>query len=189
MPRPDTEAWPYIEARHKGAKRTGTVRLLVIHTPEWKESPSGAEGVARYFATMDDGRVASAHICIDSDTIVQCVKDSYVAFAAPGANHDGIQIELTGYANQTAAQWLDKFSLAAVALCADAVAQYCRKYGLPCVHLTDAQLGSGARGIVGHDQVTRVYQRSSHTDPGPHFPWARLIATAKALIDERGGPT
>lgn len=181
----ETELWPYIEAATKGPKRTGPVRLIVIHTPEWPESPSGAEAVARYFHDNPDKREASCHITVDNDSIVQCVRDSFEAWAAPGANQDGIQIELTGYANQTKAQWRDKFSLAALALSADATAQYCLKYALPVIHLSDAQLRAGNLGIVGHDQVTRVYGKSTHTDPGPNFPWLRFMMYVKGAYANR----
>lgn len=181
----ETDLWPFIQADRFGPKRTGPVRLVVIHTPEWPESASGAEAVAQYFAKNPDKRDASCHITVDSDSIVQCVKDSFVAFAAPGANHDGIQIELTGFANQSPAQWRDKFSLAALALAADATAQYCLKYGVPVVHLSDQQLKTGSLGIVGHDQVTRVYRRSTHSDPGPHFPWTRFLMYVKGAYADR----
>lgn len=181
----ETELWPYVEARWFGPKRTNPVRLVVIHTPEWPESASGAEGVAKYFATMTDGRKASSHIVTDSDSIVQCVHDSFVAWAAPGANHDGIQVEMVGFANQTRAQWRDKFSLAALSLTADAVAQYCLKYGVPPTRLTDQQLKNGDSGIVGHDQVSRVYKESTHSDPGPYFPWTRFLLYVKGSFADR----
>lgn len=181
----ETEVWPYLEAAAHGPRRTNPVRLVVIHTPEWPESASGAEGVARYFHDNPDKRDASCHITVDSDSIVQCVKDSYVAWAAPGANHDGIQIELTGFANQTRSQWRDKFSLAALSLAADATAQYCLKFGLPVRHLSDEELRTGLPGIVGHDQVARVYRKSNHTDPGPNFPWIRFLLYAKGAFADR----
>lgn len=182
----ETDIWPYLEAAKHGPLRTGDVRLVVIHTPEWPESPSGAEAVARYFHDNPDKRDASCHITVDNDSIVQCVKDSFVAWAAPGANHDGIQVELTGFANQTKVQWRDKFSIAALALAADATAQYCLKYNVPPLKLTVDQLKGGSRGIVGHDQVTLAYHKSDHTDPGPSFPWARFIMYVKAAYTERG---
>lgn len=182
---PETELWPFVEARHFGPRRKGSVRLVVIHTPEWTESSSGAEAVARYFATMKDDRIASAHICVDSDSIVQCVSDSNVAWAAPGANHDGIQVELTGFASQTAAQWRDRFSISALALAADAVAQYCLKYHVPPIKLNNQQLRDGSLGIVGHDQVSKVYLKSNHVDPGPHFPWTRFMMYVRGAYADR----
>lgn len=181
----ETELWPFIEAKHKGVKRTVKPRLVVIHTPIWKEIASGAEGLGRYFATMEDNRIASAHIGVDSDTIVQYVKDSTVAFGSPGANHDGLHIEIVGTHEQTRKQWRDAFSITALALAGDATAQYCLKYDIPVMKLTDDQLARGLPGIVGHDQVSRVYKRSNHTDPGPNFPWMRFIDYVKGAREDR----
>lgn len=179
----ETDAWLYVPAKHIGPKRDGAVRLIVIHTAETAELASAAEAIARYGQHPDV--VSSWHVAVDSDSIIQCVKDSFVAYAAPGANHDGIQIELCCYAGQSAAQWRDPYSLAMLALGADAVAQYCLKYDLPAVHLTDAQLLAGNRGVVGHDQATRVYKKSTHMDPGPNFPWRRFMSMVADLRAER----
>lgn len=183
----ETEAWPYLEAKFHGPKRNEPVRMVVIHTPEWPESNSGAEAVAKYFHDMPDGREASCTITVDNDSIVQCVKDSFVAWAAPGANHDAQQIELTGFANQTRQQWRDKFSLAALSLAADATAQYCLKYGLPVRRLTVAQVKDGvSKGICGHEDVTAAFHKSDHQDPGPNFPWERFMAyVAGSMADRR----
>lgn len=182
----ETELWPSVPAKKFGPKRAGPVRLVVIHTPEWPESSSGAEGVAKYFHDDPDNRDASCHITVDNDSIIQCVPDSFVAWAAPGANRDGIQIELTGFANQSRTQWRDKFSLAALALAADATAQYCLKYGLPTQKLSDVQLKDPSQlGIAGHDQVSRVFKKSTHSDPGPNFPWTRFMLYVKAAYADR----
>lgn len=179
----ETENWPYIEAKHHGVQRTGTVRLIVIHDMEAPELDKTAENVAQYFATTSVE--ASAHVCVDNNSVVQCVKDSVVAYAAPGANADGIHIELAGYGWQQPNDWRDKYSLATIAIGADVAAQYCLKYGIPAVRLTDDQLRAGVRGIVGHDQVSRVYQKSDHMDPGKQFPWARFISLVAAMVVER----
>lgn len=181
----ETESWPYVEAKFFGPKRTSPVRLVVIHDMEFPERPTAAEDVARYFQAPDPGTKPSANICVDSDSIIQCVHDSYVANGAPGANHDGIQVELAGYGSQTQGQWRDKYSIAMLAIASDAVAQYCLKYEIPPIHLSDVELREGKKGIVGHDQVSRVYHKSDHTDPGPNFPWPRFILSVQAFLAER----
>lgn len=179
----ETEIWPYIPARDVGARRTGSVRLFVVHTAQSPETAAGAENLGRYFQKPD--YPSSTHIGVDSDTIVQYVKDSFVAYGAKGANHDAIHMEITGMMEQSRKQWLDPFSICALALGADAAAQYCLKYSLPPIHLTNEELAQGKKGIVGHDQISRVYKQSDHTDPGINFPWRRFIAMVGACYDER----
>lgn len=175
----ETENWPVIAAKYFGPKRSKASRLVVVHTPEWAEHTNGAEELGRYLAAPESPK--SYHVGVDSDTIVQYVKDSYVAYAAPGCNNDGMQVAITGFMAQSKAQWLDRFSICACALAADVVAQYCLKYNIPAVHLTNEQLAAGDRGIIGHYQASQVYKKSDHTDPGPNFPWSRFI-TAVAVF-------
>lgn len=181
----ETESWPYIEAKYYGPKRTNPVRLGVIHDMEFPEKLTAAEDVAHYFQHPDPGTKPSAHVCIDNDSVIQCVRDSYVANAAPGCNHDGIQLELAGYGNQSPAQWRDAYSIGLLAIAADVAAQYSLKYGLPIKHLTDSELKSGQSGWIGHDQASRVYHLSDHTDPGPQFPWPRFMSIMSAFYNER----
>jgi N-acetyl-anhydromuramyl-L-alanine amidase AmpD len=182
----ETPNWTFVRAKHykpfPGPGRR-TVRVLVIHDMEAPESSKTAENVARYFATTSTP--ASAHICIDNDRIIQCVKDNDIAYAAPGCNSDGIQIELAGYANQGAAGWADAYSKLLLERAADATSEYCLKYNIPPVHLTNAQLGAGARGIIGHYQASQVYKKSDHMDPGPTFPWESFILRVATLVGRK----
>lgn len=182
----ETDLWPFVQARwftKIGPSVKRKVRVIVIHDMEAPESNLTAENVARYFNTTDTK--ASAHICVDNNSVVQCVYDNDVAYAAPGCNNDGIQVELAGYGKQTAAEWMDFYGIALLALGSDAVAQYCIKYNIPAVHLTDAELKAGKKGIVGHYQVSKVYKKSDHTDPGKGFPWDYFLASVNNFIKAR----
>lgn len=172
-----------IPARHYTRGRIRTVRLIVIHTMESAEKPGTARAVAQWFAG-DDAPQASAHWCIDADEAIPCVDEADTAWAAPGANADGVQLEHSGRAGQRAAGWADAYSRAVLARSAQVAARSAARWRIPIQHLTDAQLAAGAAGFVGHDQVTRVYRRSDHTDPGPDFPWAAYLQ----MVRDGGAP-
>ncbi len=177
--------WPFIQARDFLSLPVGarTHRIVVLHDMEAVESDSTAENVARYFQHPD--YPSSAHVCVDNNSIVQCVLDKDVAYAAPGCNRDGIQVELAGFGSQTRTQWLDVYSVGVLALAADATSQYCLKFNLPAVHLTNAQLKAGKKGIIGHYQASEVYKRSDHSDPGMAFPWDVFIAMVAQYVKDR----
>jgi N-acetyl-anhydromuramyl-L-alanine amidase AmpD len=166
-----------VKARHYRKGRIAPVRLIVIHDMEAPESATTAENVARYFATTST--VASAHVNVDSDSAVRSVADADTAYAAPGANADGLQLEIAGYARQTREQWLDAFSRAALKQAAKVAAAWCKKYGIPAVRLTRAELRNGRKGITSHVDVSAVYRKSDHHDPGPNFPWDHFLAEVK----------
>lgn len=162
-----------MKARHFKVVPQRSIRLLVVHDMEWAASVRTAEDCAREFQTCETPK--SAHICVDSDSIIQCVWDRHVAYAAPGANHDGIQMELAGFARQTRDQWQSGESAKVLENGARAGAQYALKFGLPIRRLSVPELLRGDRGFVGHGDVSLAYGRSTHTDPGPNFPWDEFL--------------
>ncbi len=182
----ETDRFPFIKAKFfrpvVGSRRK--VRLIVMHTIESQETNKTAENTAHFFQITTTP--ASAHICVDSDSIVQCVLDNDVAFGAPGVNRDGIHIEQAGRANQTRDQWLDAFGRQLLELSAEAAAQYCLKYDIPIRHLSDEELRNGAKGLIGHVQATNVFKpNNGHTDPGSNFPWDVFIPLVQRHFDER----
>lgn len=179
---PDTEpapAIPFVQARNYHVGRARPIRCVVLHTMEAAEKPTTAENVAKWFASAA-APMASAHYCIDADSIVQGVREEDTAFAAPGLNADGIQLEHAGYAAQTAADWSDDYSRRMLARSAKLVAGICARHGIPIAFVDAAGLLRGERGITTHAEVTKAYRQSTHTDPGKAFPMTAYLAAVLA---------
>ncbi|MGW0485829.1 peptidoglycan recognition protein family protein [Nonomuraea sp. NPDC003214] len=170
-----------IRAANYTRGRYGGIRVIVIHTAETGESASAAEGIANYFARP--ATKASAHVCTDNNSSVRCVDDGDTAWAAPGCNSDGLQIELAGRAGQNRSQWDDAYSRALLRQAAKVVATWCKKHNIPVRKLTHAQLRAGHKGIVGHVDVSKVYKKSDHWDPGPSFPWDHFLQLVRDELD------
>jgi len=182
-----------IRARWFYPSRTRPVRAVVIHTAETPEDARRARGVATYFANLPTTRKASAHACVDDTEIVACVDEEGTAFAAPGLNADGLQLELAGRAGQGAAGWADAYSQAVLEQAAQLVADWCRRHAIPVVRLTPADLADPSRrGICGHADATKAFGLSTHTDPGPTFPWDTFLGRVMSLqrsVDSGAGST
>lgn len=183
-PLSEVSLYPFVQAAHFTPSARITIDLVVIHTMEAPEKPTTAENVAAWFAGPNAPQ-ASAHYCVDNDSIVQCVKDRDIAWHAPGANHNGIGIEHAGYARQTPEEWADEYSTAMLARSASLTARLCHKYGIPVVWLdAEALARPGARGITGHVQCTDAFSGGKgHQDPGPHFPVDGYLALVRAALD------
>ena len=179
----ETDSWPYVPARLQVKwDKKRPVRVIVMHDMEAPEKDKTAENVARYFQSAAAG--GSAHICVDSDSIVQCVLDNNQAAGANGVNKDGIHVELAGYAEQTEAEWLDAYGLLMLERAAHAVAQYCMKYDIPAIQLTNEELVSGKKGIIGHYQASAVYKpNKGHNDPGNGFPWKFFLERVQVQVN------
>lgn len=167
----EAPAIPFVQARNFTLAQRTRIDLVVIHTMESPEKGKTAENVAAWFAGPSAPQ-ASAHDCVDADSIVQCVRDHDVAWHAEGANRIGIGIEHAGYAGQNDSDWVDAYSLAMLERSAKLSADLCRRYDIPAVHLTVADLAAHKRGLCGHIDCSDAFSGGKgHYDPGPRFPW------------------
>jgi N-acetyl-anhydromuramyl-L-alanine amidase AmpD len=176
----------FIQAKNFTAGRYGEkVKHIVLHSMEASEASSTAENVAKWFAGPSAPR-ASAHYCIDDDSVVQCVKDSHMGWHAPGLNKTSIGIEHAGYARQTEEQWLDDFSKAMLLRSACLVGQLCAKYDIPVEFLDEDDLKAGKRGITTHHIVSKAFHKSDHWDPGKGFPFDWYLDQVRATAEKAG---
>ncbi len=176
------------------------IDLVVIHDMEASESTDTAERCARYFAGQPrQGSIlgadygpqrageifkfgSSAHFCIDATHVYQSVFEKDVAWHAPGANHNGIGLELAGYASQTERDWTDAYSSKVILNAANLTGDLCLTYQIPVEFVDERALYVGKRGITTHACVSRAFGKSSHFDPGKNFPLGLFIELVKAGV-------
>jgi len=163
---------PFVQAENYTKHVTReTVDWIVIHCMQGPETSTRAEKCAAYFAGQrGKAPKASAHYCVDVDSIVQCVREDKVAWHAPKANRYGIGIEHGGFARQTKDQWLDEYGVAMLTLSAKLVAKICRTWAIPPEFVDAGGLRAGIRGVTTHAAVTEAFEVGTHWDPGKGFP-------------------
>lgn len=167
--------------------RTGGVRLVVVHTAETPCEEGRAYNIAAYLA--NPAVRASAHYVVDPGETVAQVPEEGTAWAAPGANSDGIQIEQAAYAGYTADDWQGENQQRMLReQLAPLVAGICRRWDLPAVWLSAADLLAGRAGVTDHNTVNEAYQASDHWDCGPSFPAGLLMELVRAELGETTAP-
>ena len=159
---------------------------IVAHTTESLadlDGPdSGAENVANWFAT--NNVAASYHTLVDSDSTVDCLPAGlcelgpYTAFHAAGYNSGFLGLSFAMRADSWPAvpEW---WAAKILTRGADVAAAWCKRWDIPVVARSKAEIDAGERGITGHGILDPDYR----SDPGAAFPWARFIA----MIAERVG--
>jgi N-acetyl-anhydromuramyl-L-alanine amidase AmpD len=165
--------YPLIESPHFTPAGDRTIDVVVVHTMEAPERDGAAEACARWFQNPE--AQVSAHYCVDAGTVIQCVRESDVAWHARGGNGNSIGIELAGYARQDGAGWNDPYSRDVLRRAAALTAEVCARHGIPLRRLRAADLLSGRSGVTGHADVSAAFRKSDHWDPGPGFPWGAFL--------------
>jgi hypothetical protein len=176
---------------------------IVIHSAECSETKSAAEALQAYAATMPPERPASWHYAVDVDSTTQSVREKDTAWHAPPLNPYSIGIEQAGRAKQLESDWADSYSAAMVdGRLVPLVARLCRRHRIlprlvPDDLLKEAlaeaeKAGTNVAsrdmvrriysGIVTHAQVSRVFKKSTHSDPGKHFPLEDVVSRVEQLI-------
>ena len=166
--------YPMVPAKYHGGPLAAP-SMIVLHSMEAPEGPNTAENVARYFHTID--HPASAHFCVDENSVVQCVAEDVQAYHAPPANGWALGIEQAGYARETHAQWWDDpESHAMITNAVKLAADLCRRHGIPAIYRNAADMLAGHRtGITTHFEVSQAFHQSTHKDPGPGYPIHEFI--------------
>lgn len=166
----------FIQAKWQTVAHRERVDWIVIHTMEAPCVSGMAAMIAQRFALGE--RKVSAHYCVDPAEVIQCVRDTNVAWHCPGANRRGIGIEHAGYSQgEHATDWLnDSHAHGMLANSAQLVAELCQRWDIPIDRLFAAEIAQGHRGIIGHVDATEAFKTpGGHTDPGKSWPWDAYI--------------
>lgn len=167
--------------RHYYATRRSPILGIVLHVTAGLEDftppDSGAEATVRY--GQSNRRPASWHGIVDSDSVIDCLPDSFTAFHVIGYNSSTLGLEI---ANRDA-RWAGKPSSWVDGTIANA-AEWCRprvdKYGLPVQLANKAQVDAAIRagrpfGFTYH----RYLDPKRRIDPGRDFPWEKFAALVR----------
>lgn len=178
----------FIQARNYTPSARNNVDLIVLHSVEAPIEPGMSRKVANYFAGSEAPE-ASAHYVVGPDATYGCVQEKDIAWAAPGANSNGIQVEMVGQAFKT--NWTypgtgPTDGLDVMDRTSKLVRSLCRRWNIPMERVDAKGLLAGKRGITTHAAVTAAFRQSDHVDPGgpgdERWPWEQFLQRVRGDV-------
>lgn len=168
-------------------------RCIVIHSVESEATPGLAWSLANGWLQTQP---VSVHAIADPVECVRMVPIDTVAYHCGGGNSVSVGIEHTGKAAWTFQQWTSGDShqdqkpgaFDALRNGARCVAEWCKALGIPRVWLTPAEAAAGARGLITHNTARLAFGGTTHTDPGPGFPYAIYLKMVQQFYDGKVVP-
>ena len=127
-----------------------------------------AENVANYQIRSQSG---SYHELTDT-TVKHLIEntDDWLTWSSGNYGNDiGLHRSFVLWGTETRVQWLQYDRMLREAAKRDA--EWCRKYNIPPVKLSAADLRAGKKGFAGHLETGQAWGGTDHVDPGTGFPW------------------
>jgi N-acetyl-anhydromuramyl-L-alanine amidase AmpD len=176
---------PYVQGRNDYTDGDEVKYGIAIHNTSNDASDTGE---ATYATRRTDG--VSAHFYVDADSATQSIDTDDKTGHAGSAygNENAISVEITGANGWSRAQWLANVAWNTLGRVLAAVIRHHWPDGSFQVRratVDEMKRNPKVRALYGHDDMRRAWGGTTHTDPGPDFPWDRLIsAVSTALAGE-----
>jgi N-acetyl-anhydromuramyl-L-alanine amidase AmpD len=178
---------PYIQGRNGYVDRDGHKYALAFHCTA-NDAPARAE--AAYAARRTDG--ISSHFYVDKVEVIQSLDTDLRAGHAgstPG-NENGICFELSGTNGKSRTWWVENINWALLGrVCAAVIREEWSDGSFRVRRATVAQMQADPRvkACYGHNDMRLAWGGTTHTDPGPNFPWDVLFDAINTAMGETTG--
>lgn len=145
------------------------------------------EGEASYAQRRTDG--TSSHFYHDWDSVTQSLDTDAKAGHAGSShgNENGLASEFTGLNSYTREQWLKRIDWEdtgrVIAYVLDNDPDFVG-FQVRRASVAEMKANPKVQAFYGHDDMRRAWGGTTHTDPGPNFPWDKLFEVVNKY---RGG--
>lgn len=162
----------FLQAFSFGPEFSLPAHIRVIHSTEGPMSRGNARALAgpNWFGGPKAG--TSAHDIFDPSEGVKMVPDNRVAWhVGPGGNSFTRGSEHCAYTRYTREEWLSEAGQAMLDLSARYNAAAAKRDGVQPRWLSLTQLAHKESGFCTHNDIRLVFGGTTHSDPGPNFPY------------------
>lgn len=179
----------YVQGRNSYVDRDSLKYGIAIHNTS---NTASDEGETSYATWRTDG--TSAHLYADHDSVTQSLDTDAVAghSGSYAGNEHAIAVEITGANGKSREWWLtnvawDKLGAALAAVIREHWPN--GSFQLRRASVAEMRANPKVRAFYGHDDMRRAWGGTTHTDPGPNFPWDRLISAVRTALEGDDMPT
>ena len=151
-------------------------KIIIVHTTE-NAPGTPSRNIVDYQVRTQSG---SYHRLVDSTgKITMANTDDWQTWSTGNKGNDiALHVSCVAQAKMTREQWLAQPKM--LEGVARVIAHWSKKYGIPLVKLSRAELGAGKHGVAGHLEA-QVWGNTTHWDPGYHFPYDVVLKRAAEI--------
>ncbi len=147
------------------------VRQIVIHSVESGMTPGIGESLMTGWWRNPDNK-SSVHGIADPRDYCSSVPESSRAWHCGAGNPTSVGIEHSGRAAFSKDDWLTVAAVKMLNNSARNTARIAKRHDIPLRWLSVAEVKANAKGFCTHNDMRLARGGTTHTDPGPNFPYA-----------------
>ena len=173
---------PYVQGRNDYTDGDHLKYGIAIHNTS---NDASDEAEASYATRRTDG--VSSHFYADADSVTQSVDtaDKVGHAGSANGNENAVCVEITGSNGKSREWWLANvaWDLLGQVLAAVIRAHWPDgSFQVRRASVAEMKATPKVRAFYGHDDMRLAWGGTTHTDPGPGFPWDRLFAAVNAAL-------
>ena len=183
---------PYLAGRNDYHDSDGRHYGIAIHNTSNNASDTDE---ANYAQRRKDG--TSSHFYVDRDSVTQSLPltDKAGHAGSPHGNENAIAFEIQGTNDKPRSWWLANVAWDRLG---HVIAWIIRNdpdfagFAVRRASVAEMKTNPKVRAFYAHDDMRKAWGHTTHTDPGPGFPWDRLFSAVHAglaALDGRSAPT
>ena len=182
-----------IPAYAHGGQTRDPSPFIKIHSTEGPMSDGNARALANWFARSPaaGGPGTSATDIFDPVEAIQMLDHRIIPYdSGPKGNPRGSGSEHCGSVNLTKAQWLTDRAKDMLDMSARANAQEAHRRGwtlAQCRWLTVSEVARFVAGFCTHNDIRLALGGTTHSDPGPNFPYAWYMERVRFWFQNPSG--
>lgn len=174
---------PYHQGRNNYVDGDGLHFGIAIHNTSNTASDTNE---ASYADHRTDG--TSSHFYVDKDSVTQSLDTDRKAGHAGSSegNNNAIAFELTGTNDRSRQWWLDNIAWPTLGYVIAYIIRNDPDYRLFQVRrasVAEMKSNPKVKAFYSHDDMRRAWGGTTHDDPGPNFPWDRLLSAVNTALN------
>ena len=171
---------PFVQGCNWSADPDGTKYGIAIHNTS--NNASAANEAKNGEHRTDD---VSSHFYVDKTQVIQSLDTTVKAWhsGSNNGNNNAVSVEITGTNDKSRQWWLDNVAWTKLG---QVLAAVCKNYGIAVTRAPVTIMANNpkVKAFYGHDDMRRAWGGTTHTDPGPNFPWDRLFQAVNAAMGD-----
>lgn len=172
----------FVQGRNNYSDQDGRKYGICMHNTS---NDASDEGETSYATWRPDG--TSSHFYCDDDSVTQSLDTARKAGHAGSyeANEHAIAVEITGANGKTRDWWLANVAWDKLAAVLAVVIRHHWPDGsfqVRHARAPEMKANPKVKAFYGHNDCRLAWGGTTHTDPGPNFPWDKLFAAVNAAL-------